>query len=71
MSNIKDITKEGKMLIQNLSKMDFSDKNFADNYLNLIIIFCLLLAICDRQRERETDEVARPRPFRLPFPPDY
>ena len=45
MSNIEDTTKEGKMLIQNLSKMDFQDKNFDDNYLNLIIIFLLLLAI--------------------------
>ena len=61
MSNIKDITKEGKMLIQNLSKMDFSDKNFADNYLNLIIIFCLLLAICDRQRERVLDSAKTDR----------
>lgn len=40
-----------KMLIQNLSKMDFRDKNFEDNYLNLLIIYLLLLAICDRERE--------------------
>lgn len=41
-----------KMLIQNLSKMDFRDKNLADNLLNLLIIYLLLLAICDRERER-------------------
>lgn len=40
-----------KMLIQNLSKMDFRDKNFKDNLLNLLIIYLLLLAICDRERE--------------------
>lgn len=69
MSRLEDTTKESKMLIQNLSKIDFQDKNFNDNILNLIIIYLFLLAICDRERER--DEVARPRPFRLPFPPDY
>ena len=42
-----------KMLIQNLSKMDFRDKNFEDNLLNLLIIYLLLLAICNRERERE------------------
>ena len=41
-----------KMLIQNLSKMDFRDKFFEDNLLNLLIIYLLLLAICDRERER-------------------
>ena len=41
-----------KMLIQNLSKMDFQDKNLADNLLNLIIIYLLMLAICDRDREK-------------------
>ena len=41
-----------KMLIQNLSKMDFWDKNLEDNLLNLLIIYLLLLAICDRERER-------------------
>ena len=39
------------MLIQNLSKMDFQDKNYEDNYLNLIIIFIFVLAICDRDRD--------------------
>ncbi|WP_370650263.1 hypothetical protein, partial [uncultured Desulfovibrio sp.] len=38
-----------KILIQNLSKMNFRDKNFEDNLLNLIIIYLLLLAICDRE----------------------
>ena len=38
------------MLIQNLSKMDFQDKNFAYNYLNLIIIYFFLLATCDKER---------------------
>ena len=49
MSDIEDTTKEGKMLIQNLSKMDFQDKNLYDNYFNLIIIFLFILAICDRE----------------------
>lgn len=40
-----------KMLIHNLSKMDFRDKNLEDNYLNLLIIYLLLLAIYDRERE--------------------
>ena len=39
------------MLIQNLSKMDFRDKNIEDNLLNLLIIYLLLLAICDRERD--------------------
>ena len=43
-----------KMLIHNLSKMDFRDKNLEYNYLNLLIIYLLLLAICDRERERES-----------------
>lgn len=53
-SNIKNTTEEGKMLIQNLSKMNFQDKNLDDNYLNLIIIVLVLLTICDRERERES-----------------
>ena len=44
-----------KMLIQNLSKINFQDKNLEDNLLNLIIIYLLLLAICDRERERERE----------------
>lgn len=40
-----------KMLIQNLSKMDFRDKNLEDNCLNLLIIYLSLLAICNRERE--------------------
>ena len=55
MSNIEDITREGKMLIQNLSKMDFQDKNLDDNYLFLLIILLYLLATCDRERERERE----------------
>ena len=54
MSRLEDTTKEGKMLIQNLSKIDFQDKNLDDNILNLIIIYFFLLAICDRERERES-----------------
>ena len=54
-SSLENTTKEGKMLIQNLSKMDFQDKNYEDNYLNLIIIFIFVLAICDRERERERE----------------
>ena len=50
MSRLEDTSKESKMLIQNLSKIYFQDKNFDDNYLNLIIIFLLLLTICDRER---------------------
>lgn len=41
-----------KMLIQNLSKMDFSDKNLSDNLLLLWIIYYLVQAICDRDREK-------------------
>ena len=48
MSRLEDTTKEGKMLIQNLSKIDFQDKNLDYNILNLIIIYLFLLAICDR-----------------------
>ena len=55
MSRLEDTTKEGKMLIQNLSKIDFQDKNLDDNILNLIIIYFFLLAICDRERERERE----------------
>ena len=51
MSRLEDTTKEGKMLIQNLSKIDFQDKNLNYNILNLIIIYFFLLAICDRERE--------------------
>lgn len=51
MSRLEDTTKEGKMLIQNLSKMDFQDKNLNDNILNLIIIYFFLLTICDRERD--------------------
>ena len=54
MSRLEDTTKEGKMLIQNLSKIDFQDKNLDDNILNLIIIYFFLLAIYDRERERES-----------------
>ena len=53
MGRLEDTTKEGKMLIQNLSKIDFQDKNLDDNILNLIIIYFFLLAICDREREKE------------------
>ena len=52
-----------KMLIHNLSKMDFRDKNLEYNYLNLLIIYLLLLAICDRERERERESF----PARLAF----
>lgn len=53
MSNLEDMMKEGKMLIQNLSKMDFSDKNLANNILLLLIIYCLVKSICEGERERE------------------
>ncbi|MDE7064082.1 MAG: hypothetical protein K2O70_01235, partial [Desulfovibrionaceae bacterium] len=46
-----------KMLIQNLSKMDFRDKNLADNLLNLLIIYILVLAICDRERLRRPQTI--------------
>lgn len=46
-----------KMLIQNLSKMDFRDKNFTDNLLNLLIIYILVLAICDRERLRRPQTI--------------
>ena len=52
-----------KMLIQNLSKIDFRDKNLEDNLLNLLIIYLLLLAICEGQRERERE---REREFWTP-----
>ena len=35
--------------------MDFRDKNLEDNLLNLLIIYLMLLAICDRERERERE----------------
>ena len=59
MSRLEDTTKEGKMLIQNLSKMDFQDKNLNDNILNLIIIYFFLLTICDRERERDSSHGKR------------
>lgn len=37
------------MLIQNLSKIDFQDKNLIDNILNLLIIHLLPLVIDDRE----------------------
>lgn len=43
-----------KILIQNLSKMDFRDKHLFDNYLNFIIIYLLILVICDRESIRIT-----------------
>ena len=46
---LEDTTKEGKMLIQNLSKIDFQDKIFDDNILNLLIIHLLPLVIDDRK----------------------
>ena len=49
MSRLEDTTKEGKMLIQNLSKIDFQDKNIDYNILNLIIIYLFILAIYDRE----------------------
>ena len=52
-----------KMLIQNLSKMDFSDKNLSDNLLLLWIIYYLVQAICDRERDRvipSSEDVERP-----------
>ena len=49
MSRLEDTTKEGKMLIQNLSKIDFQDKNLIDNILNLLIIHLLPLVIDDRE----------------------
>ena len=49
MGRLEDTTKEGKMLIQNLSKIDFQDKNLDDNILNLIIIYLFILAIYDRE----------------------
>ena len=49
MSRLEDTTKEGKMLIQNLSKIDFQDKNLDYNILNLIIIYLFILAIYDRE----------------------
>ena len=49
MSRLEDTTKEGKMLIQNLSKIDFQDKIFDDNILNLLIIHLLPLVIDDRK----------------------
>ncbi len=52
MSSLENTSQEGKILIQNLSKMNFQDKGFYYNYLNLIIIYLLLLVICDRERER-------------------
>ena len=48
-SRLEDTTKEGKMLIQNLSKIDFQDKNLIDNILNLLIIHLLPLVIDDRE----------------------
>ena len=52
--NVPGNSLEGKMLIQNLSKMDFLDEDFGDNYLELLIIMFYLLAMCDRERERES-----------------
>ena len=79
MSRLEDTTKEGKMLIQNLSKIDFQDKNLDDNILNLIIIYFFLLAICDRERERKKKRLCHGmRSFHLhsavdiqPFPPVF
>ena len=62
MSNIKEATKEGKMLIRNLSKMDFQDKSISDNYLNLLVIFIVLLMTCDRERERERERAQKNPP---------
>lgn len=50
MSNIKETAEEGTMLIRNLSKMDFEDKSFENNYLNLQLILLVLSAACNRER---------------------
>ena len=57
-SSLENTTKEGKMLIQNLSKMDFQDKDFYDIYLNLIIIYILNWQyVTEREREREREHM--------------
>ena len=68
-------SKESNMLIQNLSKTKIQKNIYQTNILILFYFLCVTVEACDRERERErereADEVARPRPFRLPFPPDY
>ncbi|MGE9985255.1 hypothetical protein [Desulfovibrio sp. SGI.169] len=39
---------KGKMVIHPLSKMDFRDKNDEDNYLFLLIILAIFMAVCER-----------------------
>ncbi len=43
-SKLEDTTKEGKLLIQNLSEIDFQDKNIYYNIMNLIIIYLFSIA---------------------------